>query len=319
MNVLHSANFPEPHISRAGLGSDPDLCWWLTQRDESKPHRINVGRRRGNALVPLGTVVPSSERLRARFTRDGRRLMVISDKMLYCFPLENAATSVEMRDLGDDSVVDLDSYDGRVAFLARSLRWPPVWRLDTASGHIASLAPRRHEVSKHHPLLALSPDGGRLAFGHVFDALEIFALASGESIPWPQTAASIPDLDLRSSDLLAHLDFTADGKHLVAVSQPRQAGRPHILRVGDADGQNVRDYPLSNHLPTVAVAAGGRLAAAARRDSRGTVDILDLASGETRSTGEVGSRVFALAIDPTAGRLTVAHADGISVLSTELA
>jgi len=252
-----------------------------------------------------------------RFARDGSQLLVIGGKVLYRLPLGESAASAENRDIGDDSVTDLDSYDGRIAFLARSLDWPPIWRLDTVSGEVETLAPTHHEVSKHHPLLALSPDGRRLAFGHVFDAIEIFDLAGGTSAFWPMVAAAIPGPEIRTSDMLAHLNFTADGKHLYAVSQPRSSGRMHILRIGDASGQKVRDHSLTDHLPTVAVAVGGRVVAAARRDTQGRVDIVDLVTGEIEETIDIGSRVMDLALDPTACRLTVAHESGVAVLTTE--
>lgn len=312
MNTDRTTPFGYSAAAAAGFGARGDLCWWLSQEPTGES-RVRAARLASGAFRRLGSIPVTHRPDAVCISLDGSTLLVLARDRLDALSLSEPNAPVETREIRDADGTSMASPDGRSIYLSRSIHWPPIWRIDRSTGEVDSLVPSVGEVTKHHPRLALDPDGTQLAFGHVFDAIEVFDLIGGGSHRWPRAAESIPALEVRTSAMLAFVGFSTDGTRLAAISDPRRPSpeAPPQLRIGDPAGTDVDCRPFPERLPWVAVSDRGRSVACARDGMPGLVEIVDPTSGATSRCVEVSGRVLALALNGAGDRLTVAHTKGI--------
>jgi hypothetical protein len=260
--------------------------------------------------MQLATIdVQGNRNISACFSHDARALLVAADGGVYRAFINRGDQPTFRPGIG--AVSSIVSADGHLVYVTCPLEWPPISQVEMEGGTVSFLEPSRDDVSKHHPLLDLSPDGRRVAFGYVFDAIELFDVDNHQHAAWPATPVAP---EPRNSDLLVSIAFSADGSHLAVVSHPRHANRPFVLRHGDADGLDAHDYPLTDRSPWVAVTPDGQHVATARRDPVGRVEMVDLATGSVIEAADVAGRVRAMAIGRD-GTLTVLHTAGLTTFA----
>lgn len=314
MNLLYDIHFEESVAEAAGFGARSALLWWAARTgSDGRGRRVHVAVRRGSdlTLVQMMDSTPNRRPV-VCFSQDSGSFLLVTHTTILRVPLKpGMPTQAAEFSIDGRGITSIATLDGRSVFLARALEWPPAWQLDLESGQTRKFEPARDDVSKHFPLIALSPDGRHLAFGHVFDAIEVFDVATGEAQAWPDGNGTVrEERGARDSDLLARLAFN-DG-HLLAISHPRDKERPFVLRLGNVSGGPVVEVPLQDRLPIVAIAPGGRIGAAARKEPPGTIDVFDCTTGNTLDTADVGSRPLALSFDAP-GTLSVVHRTGVTV------
>lgn len=298
-------------VRMAGAVPAADRAWWLTGSEGLLDCSVGAARCEAGTIgaevhLPVGRLPRA-----VRFTSDGSLLMVLGKGEVKVCDLGEEDATPEIWPLDDDQVNDVASVDGRHLHLARPLAWPPLRSLDRATGRLVDRHPERGDVSTHRPQVAVAPDGRHVAFGYVFDGMEVFDLAADSSYLWPREAVTWSAERVTLSDHIARLEFSVGGQ-IRAVSQSLQHG-PTVLRCGDLDGRGVQDHRLAGRLPHVSVDSGGRYAAAARRDAPTRVEIFDLKGGEVLDAIDVGGRVMAVALDGARGQLTIVHRHGLAI------
>lgn len=302
-------------VRTAGVAPAADRAWWVSGDTRLTDCTLGAVLADGVHLEPALDLHVGPLPRAVRFALRGGLLLVAEPGRLGVHDLTGSGDCPQSHPL-DDNVVDLASVDGRRVHVARALTWPPLKSLDLASGSVEERRPRREQVSTHRPLVALSPDGRHLAFGHVLDGIEIFNLADGTSRLWPREADAWTDERVAASDLLSRLVFGADGAILAAVSQPPRGGTP-LLRWGGPEGRDVRELLLEQHRPQVGLDAGGHFMAAVRCDDPHQVEILDLEDSTVHASAAADAHVMALGLDLASGRLALVHSAGVSLFAVE--